>query len=57
MDRATRFKGLGNLLLKMQNVEFDITVPPGQNVRQNLTLKVKKIKMSPYQVMQMSIPR
>ena len=23
--------------LKMQNIEFDTTVPPGQNVRQNLT--------------------
>ena len=29
--------GLGHLSLKMQNIEFYITVPPGQNVRQNLT--------------------
>ena len=42
MDKGTRFKGLGNLSLKMQAVEFDITVPPGQNVRQNLMLKIKK---------------
>ena len=28
--------GLGHLSLKMQNIEFYITVPPGQNVHQNL---------------------
>ena len=26
----------------MQNVEFDITVPPGQYVHRNLMLKIKK---------------
>ena len=46
---------LVHLSLKMQNVQYDITVPSGQNVRQNLMSKIFKIKMSPYHSMQMSI--
>ena len=34
------FYDLGHLSLKMQSVEFDITVPPGQNECQNLMLKI-----------------
>ena len=35
-------KGLGHLSLKMQNIEFNITVLPSQNVCQNLMSKILK---------------
>ena len=41
-----------HLSLKVQNVEFDISVPPGKMYIENLTLK---ISMRPHNSVQMSI--
>ena len=43
-----------HLSLKVQNVEFDISVPPGKMYIENLATN---IAMKPYNSMQMSIQR